>query len=148
MTKNFWLFGTLATGILLCIFGNSAFAAIGVIVGLGAVAFGIYIFFTSAQQSVPLLILAISLAVVGIVLVVLCIFVEEVAFFLGGLIMIATGVLLLPSAPFCQKLILPFCIGCIAMGIIILFASAFIGWLSIVVGIMLILFSGLVLAFM
>lgn len=145
MIKNVWVMACLTAGIILCIFGNSAFAALGIIVGIAAIGFGgyfLYCFFTRRGYS---LLPAIGLLVIGILLIILCVFVEQVAFFLGGIILIAAGIILLPTCSHHHRLVTPFCIGCIIMGVIMLFAASLIAWLTVFVGILLIIYSGLVL---
>ncbi|MCL2675280.1 MAG: hypothetical protein FWE84_01645 [Firmicutes bacterium] len=147
MIKNIWVAATLTCGIILCVFGNLAFAVVGVILGLGALGVGayfLYCFFTRQRVSLPL---AVALIAAGLLLIILCLFVEYIAYFLGGIIMIATGIILLLTSCHHHRLVMPFCVGCIILGVITLFAASFISWLTVFAGVLLIIYSGLVLMF-
>lgn len=147
MIKNVWVVASLTAGIILCVFGNSAFAAMGVILGLASLAVGAYFLFCFFAQRRVSLILAIALMVVGLLLIILCLFVEYIAYFLGGIIMIAAGIILLPTCSHHHRLVMPFCVGCMILGAVIIFAAGLIAWMTVIVGILFIIYSGLVLMF-
>lgn len=137
----------LTSGIILCIFGSSAFTAMGIILGLAAVIAGGYFLFCFFAMRRVLLIQAIALIAIGLLLIILCIFVKAMASFLGGIIMAAAGIILLPACNHHHRLVLPFCAACLVLGIIMFFATAIIAWITVFVGILLIIYSGLVLMF-
>lgn len=148
MVRNIWVISCLCAGIALCIFKNAAFAAIGVIMGLAGISIGVYLLCSYYCRRDYSIVFGISLIIIGILLIILCLFVKYVAYFLGGIVLIATGIILLPTCSHQHWLITYFCIGCIVLGIIIIFTASFIAWMSVFVGILLIIFSGLLLIYM
>lgn len=148
MVRNIWVINCLCAGIALCVFKNAAFAAIGVILGLVGISIGVYLLCSYYFRREYSVILGITLIVVGLLLIILCIFVEYVAYFLGGVVLIAAGIILLPTCSHHHWLITYFCIGCLVLGIIIIFTASFLPWMSVFVGILLIVFSGLLAIYM
>lgn len=150
MTKTALVGGCFCAGIALCIWGNAAFAVLGVILGLGGVGAGIYIIITCFSAQKKSVWLGAALAGIGLLLVILCLFIEAVSFFMGGVILIAagTGIFLLPKTKEESSIITPFAIGCALWGLIIIFTPAFAGWLSVLTGVALIVYGAVCLIFL
>lgn len=148
MAKKALFSGTLFCGIMLCVFGYKAFTAVALIIGVTAFGIGVYLMLgLSAKRGLPMA-AAIALAAGGLLLVILAVFIKQVAYFFGGVLFVGAGILLMPLNRCNPRLILPFNIGCVILGLIIIFTPLFIGWLVPLVGVLLILYSITVLIFM
>lgn len=133
-------------GILLCAFNKSAFTVLSIIIGLAAAGASGYLLWRSiCQRDFPPL-AAIAAAALSIALLVLSVAFRRISLILGGIIFVATGILFLVFCSQSVKLFVPFCVGCVIIGLMIIFLPLWIGILSAAAGIFLI-FYGAIFAF-